>query len=101
VRGFLPYFLFIGAAISAIEVEADSEFVLFWQIHPRAERGDFSMLVSSGLGSFSSRRLLGKSEGRLIKALGSVALLAAVLSLVLSRRYCRRWSGCRSASRWR
>ena len=30
----------------------------------------FSMLVSSGIGSNYSRRILGKSEGRLIKALG-------------------------------
>jgi len=44
----------------------------------------FSMLVSSGLGSFSSRRLLRKEEGRLIKALGCVALLAALLGLLVS-----------------
>jgi len=42
----------------------------------------FSMLISSGLGSGLSRRLLGRSEGRLIKALGLVAVLAAVLALL-------------------
>ena len=41
------------------------------------------MLVSSGLGSAASLRLLGVSEGRLIKALGLVALLAALLALTL------------------
>jgi len=44
----------------------------------------FSMLVSSGLGSFFSRRLLGTSEGRLAKALGAVALLASLLALLTS-----------------
>src|ERR1044072_8646621 len=41
------------------------------------------MLVSSGLGSFASRRLIGGNEGRLIKALGSAALLVALLGTVL------------------
>ena len=85
VRGFLPYFLFIGAGYIMIEVGLIQKFVLFLANPTRAlSVVIFSMLVSSGLGSFSSRRLLGKDEGRLIKALGSVALLAAVLSLVLS-----------------
>ena len=44
----------------------------------------FSMLVSSGLGSIHSRRILGRNEGRLIKVLGCVALLAALLALVSS-----------------
>jgi hypothetical protein len=44
----------------------------------------FSMLISSGIGSFASRRLVGKGDGRLIKTLGAVAILAAVLALVLS-----------------
>jgi hypothetical protein len=42
------------------------------------------MLVSSGIGSAASKRLLGNEEGRLIKALGCVALLAAVLALLAS-----------------
>ena len=41
------------------------------------------MLVSSGMGSFASRRLLGNDEGRLIKALGLVALLTALLALMV------------------
>jgi hypothetical protein len=45
----------------------------------------FSMLVSSGVGSAFSKRLLGSSEGRLIKALGCIALLAALLALLVSQ----------------
>jgi hypothetical protein len=44
----------------------------------------FSLLTSSGLGSFASRRMLGNNEGRLVKALGCVALLTAVLALLVS-----------------
>src|SRR5262249_41060559 len=44
----------------------------------------FSMLVSSGLGSFMSARLLGNQESRLIKTLGCVALLASLLAAVIS-----------------
>ena len=85
VRGFLLYFLFVGAGYILIEVGLIQKFVLFLG-HPVYALAVviFSMLVSSGLGSFWSRRLLGKHEGRLIKALGSVALLAAALALILS-----------------
>jgi hypothetical protein len=85
VRGFLLYFLFVGAGYILIEVGLIQKFVLFLG-HPVYALAVviFSMLVSSGLGSFWSRRLLGKNEGRLIKALGSVALLAAGLALILS-----------------
>ena len=41
-----------------------------------------------------SRRMLGNDEGRLIKALGCVALLAALLALAVVDLL-RRWSGCR------
>ena len=85
VRGFLLYFMFVGAGYILIEVGLIQKFVLFLG-HPVYALAVviFSMLVSSGLGSFWSRRLLGKHEGRLIKALGSVALLAAGLALILS-----------------
>ena len=85
VLGFLLYFLFVGAGYILIEVGLIQKFVLFLG-HPVYALAVviFSLLVSSGLGSFASRRLLGKNEGRLIKALGSVALLAAALALVLS-----------------
>ena len=85
VRGFLLYFLFVGAGYILIEVGLIQKFVLFLG-HPVYALAVviFSMLVSSGLGSYWSRRLVGKDEGRLIKALGVVALLAASLALILS-----------------
>jgi hypothetical protein len=85
VLGFLLYFLFIGAGYILIEVGLIQKFVLFLG-HPTYALTVviFSMLVSSGVGSGLSRRVLGDDEGRLIKALGSVALLAALLALVSS-----------------
>ena len=85
VAGFLLYFLFIGAGYILIEVGLIQKFVLFLG-HPTYALTVviFSMLISSGLGSGLSRRALGKDEGRLIKVLGSVALLAALLALVAS-----------------
>ena len=85
VLGFLLYFLFIGAGYILIEVGLIQKFVLFLG-HPTYALTVviFSMLVSSGVGSGLSRRALGKDEGRLIKVLGSVALLAALLALVAS-----------------
>jgi hypothetical protein len=85
VRGFLLYFLFIGTGYILIEVGLIQKFVLFLG-HPTYALTVviFSMLVSSGIGSALSRRLLAKDEGRLIKALGCVALLAALLALVVS-----------------
>ena len=85
VLGFLLYFLFIGAGYILIEVGLIQKFVLFLG-HPTYALTVviFSMLVSSGVGSGLSRRVLGKDEGRLIKVLGSVALLAVLLALVAS-----------------
>ncbi len=85
VRAFLLYFLFIGTGYILIEVGLIQKFVLFLG-HPTYALTVviFSMLISSGLGSAVSRKALGKDEGRLIKALGCVALLAAVLALMIS-----------------
>jgi hypothetical protein len=85
VLGFLLYFLFIGAGYILIEVGLIQKFVLFLG-HPTYALTVviFSMLVSSGVGSALSRRALGNDEGRLIKTLGLVALLAALLALVAS-----------------
>ena len=71
VRSFLLYFLFIGTGYILIEVGLIQKFVLFLG-HPTYALTVviFSMLTSSGLGSFASRKLLGGDEGRLIKALG-------------------------------
>jgi len=85
VRGFLMYFLFIGAGYILIEVTLIQKFVLFLG-HPTYALTVviFSMLVSSGLGSAFSRKVIGGSDSRLIKALGCVALLASLLGVVAS-----------------
>ena len=58
---FLLYFLFIGAGYILIEVALIQKFVLFLG-HPTYALTVviFSMLVSSGLGSYFSRRVLGE-----------------------------------------
>jgi hypothetical protein len=85
VRGFLLYFLFIGAGYILIEVALIQKFVLFLGEPVYALTVViFSMLVSSGIGSAFSKHLLGKNEGRLIKLLGCIALLAALLALLVS-----------------
>jgi hypothetical protein len=85
VRGFLMYFLFIGAGYILIEVALIQKFVLFLG-HPVHALWVviFSMLVSSGLGSNLSSRILGKNEGRLIKVLGVIAIGAALLAIAVS-----------------
>ncbi len=85
VRPFLLYFVFIGAGYILIEVALIQKFVLFLG-HPVHALWVviFSMLVSSGLGSNASRRLVGRNEGRLIKVLGAVALGASILAIAVS-----------------
>jgi hypothetical protein len=85
VIGFLLYFLFIGCGYILIEVGLIQKFVLFLG-HPTHALTVviFSMLVSSSIGSYFSRRLVGKQEGRLIQVLGCVALGASLLALMLS-----------------
>jgi hypothetical protein len=84
VLGFLLYFLFIGCGYILIEVGLIQKFVLFLG-HPTYALTVviFSMLLSSGYGSYWSRGELGR-ERRLIKVLGCVALVAAVLAPLLS-----------------
>lgn len=85
VFGFLTYFLFIGAGYILIEVALIQKFVLFLG-HPTYALTVviFSMLVSSGLGSFVSRRLLGRDKSRLVKVLGLIALLTLLLGIVVA-----------------
>src|SRR5260221_9011930 len=85
VRAFLLYFLFIGAGYILIEVGLIQKFVLFLG-HPTYALavGVFSMLISTGAGSFASRRMIGTDEGRLIKALGCVAMFTALFGAVVS-----------------
>lgn len=84
VVGFLLYFLFIGCGYVLIEVGLIQKFVLFLG-HPTYALTVviFSMLLSSGCGSYWSRGKLA-SERRLIKVLGCVALYTVVLAPVLS-----------------
>ncbi len=89
VRSFLLYFLAIGAGYILIEVALIQKFVLFLG-HPTYALTVviFSMLVSSGLGSFLSRKLVNDRNSRLVAVLAVAAalvgLLAAIVQPVLS-----------------
>jgi hypothetical protein len=84
VRSFLLYFLAIGAGYILIEVALIQKFVLFLG-HPTYALTVviFSMLVSSGLGSFLSRKVVADSNARLIGVLTLAALLVGVLAAVV------------------
>ena len=100
VLGFLLYFLFIGAGYILIEVGLIQKFVLFLGNPTYALTVViFSMLVSSGLGSAVSRRLVGESEGRLVKTLGWWRSWRRCWRW-WSPRCCPRWCGSRCRSRW-
>ena len=84
VRGFLLYFLCLGAGYIMIQVALIQKFVLFLG-HPTYALTVivFSMLVSSGLGSFYSRRLVRAADrGRLIITLAGVAATVSILAFV-------------------
>jgi hypothetical protein len=80
---FLLYFLFIGAGYILVEVALIQRFVLFLG-HPTYALTVviFSMMVSSGLGSYFSRRTLHGSQARWVTALGTVAILVALLGIL-------------------
>ncbi len=84
VRSFLLYFLAIGAGYILIEVALIQKFVLFLG-HPTYALTVviFSMLISSGLGSFMSRKLVRDQNNRLIVVLAIAAAMVAVLAAVL------------------
>jgi len=84
VQSFLLYFLAIGAGYILIEVALIQKFVLFLG-HPTYALTIviFSMLVSSGLGSFVSRRVVADQNRRLLGVLAGAALVIAVLAAVL------------------
>ena len=85
VLPFLLYFVCIGAGYILIEVALIQKFVLFLG-HPTYALTVviFSLLISSGLGSFASRRFVGDDvdDGRLMKTLGLVAILVTMLAAV-------------------
>jgi predicted membrane-bound spermidine synthase len=78
------YFLAIGAGYILIEVALIQKFVLFLG-HPTYALTVviFSMLVSSGVGSFLSRKLVDDRNGRLVAALAIVAALVGVLAAIV------------------
>jgi hypothetical protein len=85
VLRFLLYFLCIGAGYILIEMALIQKFVLFLG-HPTYALTVviFSMLVSSGLGSYFSRRILGDDDRRLFRALALIAMLVALLAAVVT-----------------
>jgi hypothetical protein len=86
VQIFLLYFLLIGTGYILIEVALIQKFVLFLG-HPTYALTVviFSMLLSSGTGSFFSRRVLGEhADSRLIIILASVAALVCILAVLIT-----------------
>jgi hypothetical protein len=83
VRGFLLYFVCIGAGYILIQVALIQKFVLFLG-HPTYALTVivFSMLISSGLGSYCSRRLTGDPNDtrRLSAVLVGVAVTVSALA---------------------
>ena len=82
---FLWYFIFIGMGYILIQVALVQKFVLFLG-HPTYALTViiFSMLLSSGLGSYFSRRIATGSDQRLGRVLALVAVLVAVLAVSVS-----------------
>jgi hypothetical protein len=82
---FLLYFLAIGAGYILVEVALIQQFVLFLG-HPTYALTVviFSLLVSSGAGSYASRSVIGKSSGRLQMVLSAAAVLVVLLAAVVS-----------------
>jgi hypothetical protein len=85
VQIFLLYFLLIGTGYILIEVALIQKFVLFLG-HPTYALTVviFSMLISSGIGSFFSRKLLADLDSRLIILLASVAALVCILAVLIT-----------------
>jgi spermidine synthase len=83
-RGFLFYFLAIGAGYILIEVALIQKFILFLG-HPTYALTVviFSMLVSSGAGSFLSRKIVRDQPGRLMAALAIAAALVCLLAVIV------------------
>ena len=84
VRGWLLYFVCIGAGYILIQVALIQKFVLFLG-HPTYALSVivFSMLISSGVGSYFSRRLIGiHDETRLSVTLVGVAVFVSALAFV-------------------
>jgi hypothetical protein len=81
VQVFLLYFLLIGAGYILVEVALIQKFVLFLG-HPTYALWVviFSMLLSSGIGSYFSRRIVGEIDSRLVMVLAGVAAVVTILA---------------------
>jgi len=81
VLRFLMYFLCIGVGYILIQVALIQKFVLFLG-HPTYALTViiFSMLVSSGLGSYLSGKYIGDDDNKLMRALALVTVLVAMLA---------------------
>jgi hypothetical protein len=81
----LLFFLFIGAGYILIQVSLIQKFVLFLG-HPTSALTViiFSMLISSGLGSFVSKRIvhgdLSRLSGVMIAIVGGIIILATIIT---------------------
>lgn len=83
LRRYLLYFVCIGTGYILIQVALIQKFVLFLG-HPTYALTViiFSMLLSSGIGSFYSRRILSGHPGRWGRTLLAVAGLVVILAVV-------------------
>ncbi len=81
VQVFLLYFLLIGAGYILVEVALIQKFVLFLG-HPTYALWVviFSMLLSSGIGSYFSRKMVGEVDSRLVMVLAGVAAVVTILA---------------------
>ncbi|MGH9631427.1 MAG: hypothetical protein ACRD7E_24245, partial [Bryobacteraceae bacterium] len=83
VRRFLLYFICIGTGYILIQVALIQKFImLLGQPTYALTVIIFSMLISSGIGSYMSKRVLGGSDRRLGAALIVVAVLVACLAVL-------------------
>ncbi len=84
VQKFLLYFVLVGIGYILIEVALIQRFVLFLG-HPTYALTVviFSMLLSSGIGSSYSRRLIAESDRKLAMALGGVMAMVIALAVVI------------------
>jgi hypothetical protein len=85
VLKFLWYFIAIGAGYIVIQVALVQKFVLFLG-HPTYALTViiFAMLVSSGLGSYFSQRIVADCDVRLEAVLAAVAAMVAILAFSVS-----------------
>jgi spermidine synthase len=80
---FLWYFICLGAGYILIQVALIQKFVLLLG-HPTYALVVivFSMLVSSGIGSYFSRRIIDGDDGRLVRVLCAITAMVTVLALI-------------------